>query len=112
MNPLMNDPYGYAPEFLSIKVVIHGTEIVTVAKYNYNKYKDVVGRMKYYASLGIDFLVCGLAASDYGYKSSDFHDFVTVVPSAINELAHWQMQGYALITPNIMDKKFSIEEIR
>jgi len=112
INPLMNDPYGYAPEFLSIKVVIHGTEIVTVAKHNYDKYKDVVERMKYYASLGVDFLVCGLAANDYGYKSSDFHDFVTVVPSAINELAHWQMLGYALITPNIVEKKFSIEEIR
>ena len=35
-----------------------------------------------------------------------------VVPSAITELAHWQQQGYALITPNIMDKKVSIEEIR
>jgi hypothetical protein len=35
-----------------------------------------------------------------------------VVPSAITELAHWQLQGYALITPTVMDKKYTIEEIR
>ena len=35
MNPLMDAPYNYAPEFMDIKVVIHGTEIVTVAKKNY-----------------------------------------------------------------------------
>lgn len=37
MNPLMDAPYNYAPEFLEIVVVIHGTEIVTVAKKNYKK---------------------------------------------------------------------------
>ena len=35
-----------------------------------------------------------------------------IVPSAITELAHWQLEGYALIKPEVMDKKFSIEEIR
>ena len=112
MNPLTEAPYNYAPEFMSIVVVIHGTEIVTVAKHNYNKYKDVVDRMRYYAQLGVSFKVCGLAAQDYDYRISDFQDFIEVVPSAITELAHWQQQGYALITPNIMEKKFSIEEIR
>jgi len=112
MNPLTEAPYNYAPEFMSIVVVIHGTEIVTVAKHNYTKYKDAVDRMRYYAQLGVSFKVCGLAAEDYGYRISDFQDFIEVVPSAIPELAHWQQQGYALITPHIMDKKFSIEEIR
>ena len=112
MNPLMDEPYNMAPEFLDIVVVIHGTEIVTVAKNNYEKYKDVVERMRYYASLGVSFKVCGLAAHDYGYSHTDFYEFIDVVPSAITELAHWQLQGYALITPVVMEKKFSIEEIR
>lgn len=112
MNPLTEEPYGYAPEFLDIKVVVHGTEIVALAKKNYAKYKDAVERMRYYASLGVDFRVCGLAAADYGYTREDFHEFVRIVPSAIPELAHWQLQGYALIAPNIMDKKFSVDEIR
>ena len=112
MNPLLDAPYDMAPEFMDIKVVIHGTEIVTVARKNYEKYRDAVERMRYYASLGVEFKVCGLAAHDFGYKTDDFHEFIDVVPSAINELAHWQLEGYALITPTVMEKKYTIEEIR
>lgn len=112
LNPLMDDPYGYAPEFMDIKVVIHGTEIVTLAKKNYEKYRDIVERMRYYSDLGIEFRICGLAAEDYGYTEDDLQDFVIVVPSGITELAHWQLMGYALIKPEVMDKKFAIEDIR
>ena len=112
LNPLMDEPYGIAPEFMDIKVVIHGTEIVTVARKNYERYQDAVERMRYYASLGVEFKVCGLAAHDYDYATDDFYEFVDVVPSAITELAHWQLQGYALVTPYVMEKRYSIEEIR
>ncbi len=112
MNPLGDDPYNYAPESMDIVVVIHGTEIVTVAQHNYEKYKEAVERMRYYAELGVKFKVCGLAAADYGYIDKDFYEFIEVVPSAIVELSHWQQQGYSLITPVVMDKKYSIEEIR
>lgn len=112
MNPLMDDPYNQAPEFMDIVVVIHGTEIVTVAQNNYDKYKDAVERMRYYADLGVKFKVCGLAAEDYGYSVKDFYSFIDVVPSAITELAHWQQQGYALIIPTVKEKKFTVEEIR
>ena len=112
MNPLMDEPYNIAPEFMDIVVVIHGTEIVTVARKNYEKYKDDVERMRYYASLGVKFKVCGIAAHDYGYDTDAFYEFIEVVPSAITELAHWQLQGYALIAPRVMEKNFSIEEIR
>lgn len=112
MIPLSEDPYNHAPEFMDIVVVIHGTELVTVAKKNYEKYKDAVERMRYYAALGVNFRVCGLAAADYDYADNDFYDFIQVAPSAITELAHWQQQGYSLITPVIMEKKYSIEEIR
>ena len=112
MNPLGDDPYNYAPDFMDIVVVIHGTEIVTVANKNYEKYKEAVGRMRYYAELGVDFRVCGLAAADYGYLDEDFQEFIKITPSAITELSHWQQQGYSLITPQVMDKKYSIEEIR
>ncbi|MCG7917371.1 MAG: DsrE family protein [Candidatus Thiodiazotropha taylori] len=65
MNPLTESPYDMAPEMMDIKVVIHGTEIVTLVKKNYDKYKDVVERMRYYAALGVEFKVCNLAANDY-----------------------------------------------
>lgn len=112
LNPLMDAPYGYAPESLDLIVLIHGTEIVSTAKRNYAKYKDAVERMRYYASLGVQFKVCGLAAADYGYTPDDFHEFVELVPSAVTELAHWQLRGYAVIAPQVMEKKYSIEEIR
>ena len=112
MNPLLDEPYGMAPEFMDIKVVIHGTEIVTVASKKYEKYRDAVERMRYYNSLGVEFKVCGMSAHDYVYNQGDFHEFIEVVPSAINELAHWQLEGYALITPTVMEKKYAIEEIR
>ena len=112
INPLTEAPYDMAPEFMDIVVIIHGTEIVTLVKKNYEKYRDIVERIRYYAALGVKFRVCGLAAHDYGYDIKDFHDFVEVAPSAITELANWQQQGFALITPQVLDKKFSIEEIR
>jgi len=112
MNPLQAAPYSYSPEDIKIVVVIHGTEIVTVAKHNEAKYQEAVDRMRYYADLGVSFKVCGQAAEDYGYALKDFQDFIEVVPNAITELAHWQQQGYALIVPQIMSKTIDIESIR
>lgn len=110
-NPLSKAPYSYQLDDMSIVIVIHGTEIVTVARKNYARYKDVVERMRYYASFGVKFRVCGVNADEYGYDSDDFYDFVEVVPTAMAELAYWQQKGYALIKPDILNKKYSVEEI-
>lgn len=112
MKPLIEPPYAYPPEFLDIKVVIHGTEIVALARSNYKKYRDTVERMRYYASIGVNFRICALALEEYGYRPEDLQDFAIIVPSAITELAHWQLKGFAVIQPQILEKKFSIEEIR
>lgn len=112
IKPLSEAPYNQAPEFMNLIVVIHGTEIVTVAKKNYAKYKDAVERMRYYHAIGVKFKVCALAAEEYDYTRKDFYEFIEVVPSAITELAHWQLQGYALIKPEVLSKKYSIDEIR
>ena len=112
INPLMEEPYGFAPEMMDIKVVIHGAEIVTVAKKNYSKYKNAVDRMRYYASLGVEFKVCGLAAQDFEYELQDFQEFIEIVPSAFTELVHWQQQGYAVIRPTVLPRRYTIEEIR
>ena len=112
VNPLSGEPYNHAPEFMDVVVVVHGTEIVTLAQHNYDKYSESVERMRYYASLGVKFRICGLAAADYGYTHDDFYDFVQIVPSAMVELARLQQLGYGLVTPQIREKVFTIEEIR
>lgn len=108
--PLSQPPYDYSPE--TIKVVVHGTELVTLAKHNEGKYREAVDRMRYYAELGVEFKVCHMAMEDFGYSLKDLQDFVQVVPSAMMELVHWQNQGYALLTPQVLDKKFTLEQIR
>jgi intracellular sulfur oxidation DsrE/DsrF family protein len=112
VNPLTEAPYSMFPEDMSIIVLLHGTEIVTLAKKNQERYQEVLQRMRYYADMGVKFKVCGLALQDYGYSAADMQDFVEVTPSAITELMHWQNQGYALIPAVVLDKKFSIEQIR
>ena len=112
MNTLMAEPYGVAPELMDIIVVIHGTEIVTVAKKNHKKYKNIIDRISYYEQLGVQFRICMDAADEYGYRPDDFPGFIKMVPSAMVELAHWQSLGYPLIRPIVYEKKYSIEDIR
>ena len=96
MNPRIDAPYNQAPEFMRTLVIIHDTEIVTVARKNYDRYKNAVERMRYYAGLGVEFKVCARAAEDYDYRVTDFYEFIDVVPSTITELVHWQQQDYSL----------------
>ena len=112
VNPLTEAPYSLFAEDMSIIVLLHGTELVTVARKNEAKYEEVVQRMRYYAAQGVKFKVCGLALQDYGYTDADMQPFIEVTPSAMTELVHWQNRGYALITPQVPDKRHSIEDIR
>jgi len=112
MNPLTDAPYSLLPEDMSVVVVIHGTELVTLARKNEARYADAVQRMRYYASQGVRFRVCGLALSDFGYRVDELQGFVEVAPSAMTELVHWQNQGHGLITPVVTEKKVATEDIR
>lgn len=112
VNPLTAAPYSMFPEDMHLIVLLHGTEIVTLARKNEERYQEVVQRMRYYAGMGVKFKVCGLALQDFHYTANDLYDFVEVTPSALTELMHWQNRGYALITPQVNDKRFSIEQIR
>ncbi len=112
MNPLTEAPYSMVPEDIPVIVLLHGTEIVTLARKNEARYREVVQRMRYYVEMGVKFKVCGLAMRDYGYTPEDLFDFVEVTPSAITELMHWQIQGYALIPAVVTDKKYAIDDIR
>lgn len=93
VNPLVKPPYSMPPEDMGVIVLLHGTELVTVAKKNAAKYEDVVQRMRYCASQGVKFKVCGLALGDFGYQAQDMQDFIEV-------------------TPVVTDNKLSLDDIR
>lgn len=112
VDPLMAEPYNLSPDDMDIKVILHGTEVVALAKHNYPQYQKAVQRMRYYAQLGVEFRLCSIAARDYDYVLNDLQDFVQLIPSGIAELAHWQKEGYVLIAPRIQEKRFAIAEIR
>ena len=111
-NTVQQSPYDFAPEDVQAVVVLHGTEIAATVTRNQDKYREAVGRMRYYAQMGVKFKVCGQAAHDFGYTPADFQDFVEIVPNAMTELAYWQQQGHALIIPRILIKRESTETIR
>jgi len=67
VNPLMEAPYSLFADDMKVIVLLHGTEIVTVARKNEEKYAEVVQRMRYYADMGVEFRICGLALQDYSY---------------------------------------------
>lgn len=50
MNPLVEAPYSMLPKDMHIIVLLHGTELVTVAKKNEAQYEDVVQHMRYHAN--------------------------------------------------------------
>ncbi|MDW8336364.1 MAG: DsrE family protein [Tepidimonas sp.] len=110
--PLLEAPYRLFPEDVRAIVLMHGTEIVTLARHHEARYAEAVQRMRYYAEQGVEFRVCGLALQDYGYRPEDLQPFVRIAPSAITELVHWQNEGYALVVPQVTDKRVSIEMIR
>jgi uncharacterized protein len=112
INPLQQPPYNMDTEFMDIVVLIHGTELVTLARHNEARYQEIVNRMRYYADLGVRFRVCGLALADFGYAPEDLQPFVEVAPSAMTELVHWQQQGYALLTPQVLERQVPLDHIR
>jgi intracellular sulfur oxidation DsrE/DsrF family protein len=112
MNPLTAEPYNLAPEFMDTVIVMHGTEIVALAKHNYERYREEVERLRYYTQLGVRVRMCALAAADYGYTPADLYDFVELAPSAMTDLVYWQQQGYGLLIPQVLEKRFNIEDIR
>ena len=80
-------------------VVTHGPELRVFAKENYVKYQGIVDKMATLADKGIEFRMCSNAMRAAGFKSSDMHGFITVIPAGFPEIALLQSKGYRLIEP-------------
>ncbi len=101
---LTNPPYDFSLEDIDIVVVSHGRELPVFLKENRDKYQDIVERIEGLTHYGVKFKVCRMALTQlYGATEKDLHPFVETVPSAIVEVAHWQMMGYSLIIPMVFE---------
>lgn len=87
-----------------LSVVSHGAEVLIFAKNNYEKYKDIVDRLKSMtASYGLKIYVCRNTIRFFGLKEEDLQPFVIVVPAGVVELAKLQEEGYKLIPVVVHD---------
>lgn len=101
---LTNPPYNFDLEDIQIVVVSHGRELPVFVERDRKKYEDIVERIESLSVYGVKFKVCRMAAEQiYGFSDKDFYPFVELVPSAITEIIHWQLQGYALIIPQVFE---------
>lgn len=82
-----------------VVVVTHGPELRTFARENYEKYQGIIDKMASLAEDGVEFKMCFNAMKAAGFKSSDMHGFITVVPAGFPEIAYWQDKGYRYINP-------------
>jgi intracellular sulfur oxidation DsrE/DsrF family protein len=80
-------------------VVTHGPELRVFAKENYMKYQGIVDKMAELSESGVEFRMCRNAMRAAGFKSSDMHGFITVVPAGFPEIALLQSEGYKYINP-------------
>jgi intracellular sulfur oxidation DsrE/DsrF family protein len=80
-------------------VVTHGPELRVFAKENYMKYQGIVDKMAELSESGVEFRMCSNAMRAAGFKSSDMHGFITVVPAGFPEIALLQSEGYKYINP-------------
>lgn len=85
-----NDPFE-----ASIVLVVHEGAVPLFARGEHERL------MQRAASLAvaeiIRFRLCRASARIQGYDSSDFHEFVTVVPMADAEIVQLQQEGYAYL---------------
>ncbi|NPA52227.1 MAG: hypothetical protein GXO22_04985 [Aquificae bacterium] len=97
----------YSPfEEVEIVVVSHGPEVAIFVKDNFEKFKDVIARMKSFnKGYGIKFYVCYNAIRALGYSKEDVLPFVILTPAGVAKLAVLQDQGYRLVPAIVHDFK-------
>lgn len=95
---LLNKLYEADPFESSIVVVVHGDAIPLFGIRDYAKHRELMERAQSLTKSGmIEFRMCGAAARARGYRPSDVHGFVQMVPMADAEIVRLQRAGYAYL---------------
>jgi len=86
---------GADPFDSSIVLVLHGPEIEFFARKNYSKYKKLMHRAQSLVEgETLKIRMCKLAAEGLGFKPSQIHGFVEVVPMGDAEIIRLQNEEY------------------
>lgn len=90
--------YDSDPFESSIIIVIHGNAIPLFTIAQYHEYLSLMTRANSLVNgTTIQFKLCQLDAISRGYKPSDIHGFVKMVPMADAEIVKLQYDGYAYL---------------
>ncbi len=89
----------YSPfEEVKIVVVSHGPEVAIFTKQNYQKFKEVIERMKSFSEgYGIKFYVCYNAIRALGFSQEDVLPIAILTPAGVAKLAALEEEGYRLV---------------
>jgi len=95
---------GYPREKLRVAVVLHGaatSRALTEAAHRerYRRGNPDLELLRALRSAGVDLYVCGQSAAHAGYAKSEIDGSVEVALSAMTVLAHFQGDGYAVLSP-------------
>lgn len=96
---LLNKLYNNDPFDASIVIIIHGQAIPLFTKALFEKHRNTMQRVHNLAlSSRIEYRMCQASAKIQGFKPSDIHGFVKMVPMADAEIVKLQNEeGYAYI---------------
>lgn len=96
---LLNKLYNNDPFDSSIVIIIHGQSIPFFTKDQFKKYKKTITRAQNLTFGGnIEYRMCQASAKRQGFKASDIHGFVKMVPMADAEIIKLHNdEGYAYI---------------
>ena len=79
----------------SIVLVLHGAEIEFFARKNYSKYKELMHRAQSLVEgETLKIRMCKLAAEGHGFKPSQIHGFVKMVPMGDAEIIRLQNEEH------------------
>ena len=86
---------GANPFDSSIVLVLHGPEIEFFARKNYSKYKELMHRAQSLVEgETLEIRMCKLAAEGHGFKPSQIHGFVKMVPMGDAEIIRLQNEEH------------------
>lgn len=82
-------------------IVAHGNELHALSRLNSAAFPNAYEELRDLVEQGVEIHVCRNAASGRGYQPDEFYDLITVVPTAMTDIAKYQGEGFGYIYPAV-----------